>query len=192
MGSDENWRTRLSYQVTAPRLARVVVAILAFWSTVQVNDHIEAVVPSPANGIIQVRCLPLGGGMWAQLTRRTPSADRGPNVVGRRLDHAGQQGTRTGEYGVKECVPQPRTGNLREVIVCDPSVPVVHKSTVCPVVILVLAECPLIDNSVVPGVLEQGRLWEESVCRSLVGIIVRTRFVRDRVKCESFCRPVSR
>lgn len=56
-----------------------------------------------------------------------------------------------------------RTCNLSDVILGDPAVPVVHQSAVSRVVILVLAEGPLVDNPVVSSGFKEGWLKDVSV-----------------------------
>jgi hypothetical protein len=47
------------------------------------------------------------------------------------------------------------TGNLCNVVLLDPRVPVVDERIACSVVILVLAKCPLVNDSLVPRVFEK-------------------------------------
>jgi hypothetical protein len=50
-----------------------------------------------------------------------------------------------------------RTSNLSNVVFLDPGIPVVHQRIPGSIVVLILAECPLVDDTIVARVFKERR-----------------------------------
>jgi len=52
-----------------------------------------------------------------------------------------------------------RTSNLSNVVFLDPALPVVYEGIPSSIIVLILAECPFINNPIIASVLKQRRRW---------------------------------
>ena len=140
--------TRDDEHATAGILSPKRAPVLASWDTVEVDDHLQVVVPSPRNGILQILQLPLD--VWllgANLKRPVPYRD--PDVVQASDGQPPDVLTRTCDV--------PGTRDIREVLLRYPGVPVVLENGSSRCCVLVLTERPLINNIIIAGVVEKAR-----------------------------------
>ncbi len=113
----------------------VVVAVLRTRCTVQVNDHLQPVRPRPADSLIEIVRLTLNVRFpTGDIVR--PEPNRYPDMI---------------ETG---------SSDLTEVILGDPGVPVIDQCVVCRVVVLILAEGILVNDTIVTGVGKEARCDE--------------------------------
>jgi hypothetical protein len=114
----------------------------------QINHDLDIVIPCPSNDSVEVFSLTLDIWLAAGDIVR-PETDRYSNMI------------QTGRYDVlgwlsKDGKKMKRTSNLSNVIFLNPCLPVVHQSVPSGVVVLVLAKRPLVDDSLITGVLKEG------------------------------------
>ena len=141
--------TRDDEHATAGILSPKRAPVLASWDTVEVDDHLQVVVPSPRNGILQILQLPLDVRLpGANLKRPVPYRD--PDVV------QASDGQLPDSIATRTC-HVPGTRDIREVFLCYPGVPVVLENGSSRCRVLVLTERPLINNIIIAGVVEKAR-----------------------------------
>ena len=139
--------TRDNEHVTATILSPRA-PVLASRHTVEVDDHLQVVVSSPRNGILQILQLPLDVRLpGANLKRPVPYRD--PDVVQASDGQPPDVLTRTCDV--------PGTRDIREVLLRYPGVPVVLENGSSRCCVLVLTERPLINDGIVAGVVEKAR-----------------------------------
>lgn len=114
----------------------------------QVNDNFQAMVGCPLNCLLQIGKLTLD--IWfSGIHIERPVADGNTNVV--------QANMTLGRVtsGAGRAIPCTSDGG--DITFCDPSVPMVLEGTGRSSGVLVLAECPLVDNGAVACGIEDTR-----------------------------------
>ena len=134
--------------VTAGILSPERAPVLASRDAVEVDDHLQVVVSSPCNGILQILQLPLDVRLPGVNFKR-PVPYRDPDVVQASDGQPPDVLTRTCDV--------PGTRDIREVLLRYPGVPVVLENGSSRCCVLVLTERPLINDGIVAGVVEKAR-----------------------------------
>ena len=118
----------------------------------QVNDHLQSVLPRPSNGLLEIRQLAGDVGL-PRAHLEGPVADRDADMV--------ETGVNDASMYCMESRPRdsPSRRNVSEVLLGDPSIPVLLEDGERGLPVLELTEGVLVDNGRVASVVEEA--WRD-------------------------------